>query len=269
MMYSMSQIDLKKFESVAGSLRAEFGGSALLDGTSGLVSGSNVLEGNAAIGPCLNYPTAMEMRDTAKAGMGEGGRKAGAEVFAKGQDVVVRLPANEVLFQAGSAQLTPLMNEVLHGLLRSIRRYGCTVKVEGHTCNMPIHSAAYSSNWELSADRARNVTLYLLRHSGQAPEGFSFMAFAHTRPLVPNTSETNRRRNRRVEIIFHPTKSAKGMKLSAPATLTTPTEAKFTGKGLDAAPIAPSLLPPLPDLAAEFARQKSGVAVSEPSREVQ
>ncbi len=76
------------------------------------------------------------------------------------------------------------------------------ISVEGHTDNIPIASARFISNWELSASRALTVTHELVK--GEKLDGTRFMVVGHadTRPFKPNTSAENRAYNRRVEIII-------------------------------------------------------------------
>ena len=61
---------------------------------------------------------------------------------------------------------------------------------------------SYPSNWELSADRATQVAKSLIRR-GINPAQVSVKGFGEHRALVPNDSEFNRLRNRRVEIHFN------------------------------------------------------------------
>ena len=75
------------------------------------------------------------------------------------------------------------------------------VRIEGHTCDLPIHTARYPSNWELSAQRAINVLTYLVR-KGIDPSRLSAVGYADTRPIVPNIDEEHRRKNRRVDIVI-------------------------------------------------------------------
>jgi len=74
------------------------------------------------------------------------------------------------------------------------------VLIEGHTDNLPIRTAQYPSNWELSAARAARVLRYLVQKGGISPHRLTAVGYADTRPLVPNTTPANRAQNRRVDI---------------------------------------------------------------------
>ncbi len=76
-------------------------------------------------------------------------------------------------------------------------------KIEGHTDNVPIKSARYPSNWELSTARALAV-LHLQTEMGVAPENISAAGFGEFRPKADNKTEEGRRLNRRSEIVMLP-----------------------------------------------------------------
>jgi len=108
----------------------------------------------------------------------------------------------EVLFGSGSAGLTQQGCEVLDGIETVIGAADAPVRIEGHTDDLPIHSEAYPSNWELSTARAVNVLRYLIEERATPPERLSAEGFSDTRPRVPNDSEKNRAKNRRVSFVL-------------------------------------------------------------------
>lgn len=77
--------------------------------------------------------------------------------------------------------------------------------VEGHTDDVPMRSAMYPSNWELSAARATNIVRFLIAN-GLTAELMQATGYAETRPKVPNLDNQgrpipeNRELNRRVVI---------------------------------------------------------------------
>lgn len=104
---------------------------------------------------------------------------------------------NEVLFDFGKWQLRPEALDVLDKVARLASTTQGAVRVEGHTDN--VGSEAY--NKVLSELRAHVVALELARR-GADPKRLRPVGFGETRPVAPNDSEENRRRNRRVEIIL-------------------------------------------------------------------
>lgn len=113
--------------------------------------------------------------------------------------------SHEVLFRPGSTRLSSRDKDLLSriaDLLRDYRLY--RVRLVGHSDTVPIGSNRFSSNWELSAQRALSVLEYLIHHEGLDPERFEVKAYGGQKPRVPNNSPRNRARNRRVEIRMIP-----------------------------------------------------------------
>lgn len=107
-----------------------------------------------------------------------------------------------MFFQIGSADILqeayPLLSEV--GVI--LKNQGFPLRIEGHTCDLPIRNVKYPSNWELSAIRAVNVARFLIERNQMDADLISTAAYGQYRPIVPNESEENRARNRRVDIII-------------------------------------------------------------------
>ena len=108
-----------------------------------------------------------------------------------------------LLFDSGSANLRDQAQPAIAEIARLLGELpGRPVIIEGHTDEVPINTASFHSNWELSSQRAINV-LQALQTSGVAPERMSARAYADTRPL-PSAAERDveqrRASNRRVVI---------------------------------------------------------------------
>lgn len=118
--------------------------------------------------------------------------------------LAVRL-AGPVFFELGSADLTPKAEAWLGTMARTLAEtltLDHTLDVEGHTDDLPIRTAAFPSNWELSAARAGAVLRGLTRQ-GLALSTPRVVGYADSRPLVPNSSPENRVANRRVVLLIH------------------------------------------------------------------
>ncbi len=115
----------------------------------------------------------------------------------------------ELLFPSGSAELSEQgkneleeLAEVLRELLPAIPDdLQWILRVDGHTDRIPITTANFSSNWELSAARALSVVQYL---AGQGiPENrMAAAGFSKFHPIDPADTPEAHRRNRRIEIKF-------------------------------------------------------------------
>jgi uncharacterized repeat protein (TIGR01451 family) len=103
-------------------------------------------------------------------------------------------------FRRGSAYLEEIPIQRVAALSLWIREHpGWNLFIAGHTDSIPISTAEYPSNFELSLARARSV-YQLLRMNG-IPEGrMDYTGYGSRMPLAPNDTEAGRIRNRRVEI---------------------------------------------------------------------
>ena len=84
-----------------------------------------------------------------------------------------------------------------------------SVAIEGHTDNEPIKYSGWKSNWELSSARALAVLHYLTDECKVAPGRLSANGYGEYRPVAPNNSLENMKKNRRVEIVILPSKISK------------------------------------------------------------
>lgn len=78
------------------------------------------------------------------------------------------------------------------------------IVVSGHADDRPMHNDEFDSNWELSVTRAINFMALLLQNESLDPTRFSAKGFGEHKPIVPNTTEENRAKNRRVEVLILP-----------------------------------------------------------------
>lgn len=79
-----------------------------------------------------------------------------------------------------------------------------SLRVEGHTDNVPIHNAEFDSNWELSAARATRIARLLLELNAVPPERLSAAGYAEYHPVASNDTAEGRAENRRVDVVVLP-----------------------------------------------------------------
>ncbi|GAB2563710.1 flagellar motor protein MotD [Dyella jejuensis] len=106
----------------------------------------------------------------------------------------------DILFPSGVATLSPSANQVLSSLGTILAPFANPLRVEGYTDDMPIDTAVYPSNWELSAARAASVARLFAEH-GVDPERLGIVGWGQYRPAADNASEDGRNRNRRVLVV--------------------------------------------------------------------
>lgn len=122
------------------------------------------------------------------------------QVVSNEASVTVRI-SDRILFQSGKADLEGAGKDLISRLLPMLNQPGQILSVEGHTDNIPISTALYPSNWELSASRAATVVRQLI-DLGLPPNRLRAIAYADTKPVSSNASADTRASNRRVELVI-------------------------------------------------------------------
>ncbi len=107
----------------------------------------------------------------------------------------------DILFPSGVATLAPEAVQVLQQLAETLRPFPNSIRVEGHTDNRPISTAAFPSNWELSAARAASV-VHLFTRAGMDPARLAVIGLGENRPAQANSSAEGRNANRRVLLVI-------------------------------------------------------------------
>lgn len=118
-----------------------------------------------------------------------------------GEGLMVRLP-EKVLFSSGSAELESEGKKTIAALAEVLQRFPQRVRIEGYTDDVPVKRSKYSSNWELSAARAISVMRGMVDDHGLPASRFTVAGWGEHKPLVDNSNEENRAKNRRVEIVI-------------------------------------------------------------------
>ncbi|MEE8352422.1 MAG: OmpA family protein [Rhodospirillales bacterium] len=117
----------------------------------------------------------------------------------KGDRIVIRFPG-ATSFVPGGAELADDFSPALLRIASILRATQGQILVSGHTDNLPISTARFRSNRDLSTARAVTVVHFLMEKAAVKPSRITVSGFADSRPLVKNNSLVNRVKNRRVEI---------------------------------------------------------------------
>lgn len=112
---------------------------------------------------------------------------------------------NNITFHSGSADV----NKEGRKVAQEVSAFLVTdpphqVVVSGHADDRPVHHSKYRSNWELSVMRAVNFMQLILDNDKLDPAKFSAKGYGDQHPIVPNTSDSNMAKNRRVEVLILP-----------------------------------------------------------------
>ena len=208
LLLSFSQMDTAKFKELAGSLERAFGVQR--------------------IDPAYQPPVGMKMiaRDFDQA-IVEQAKVDDSEIERRDHDLVERLreitapleaqgfveldPQEDYLvlrllghatFDSGKAEIRSEMLPTLRAIGALVGSSQRDVFVAGHTDNIPMRGGKFRSNLALSVARAASVVDFLLEEQLVRADKIATLGFGEYRPVVPNDSESNRQKNRRVELIL-------------------------------------------------------------------
>src|SRR5690606_19407193 len=223
-MYSISQVNQSKYRVLSETFVQAFNtpGHAASDKTNQSLS--------AAVDSTLNpiqvgepaRSTATSVIDISSNDVGENDSTACDEfaeisdLFAERfgdliSDQLVSVASNElwlqielkdsILFASGRADPSLQAQAIFDEIALILKGYPNSVQVEGYTDNVPIKSALYPSNWELSTARASAI-VKLLALKGVAPTRSSAVGFGEFQPIADNATGEGRAQNRRVVLMI-------------------------------------------------------------------
>lgn len=220
LLFSMSQIDLVKFQSITQSFQSR----AILDFLPSAIPSDSAdpdlddgigKDDGAGDGDDIDADALLdELEEWEKKADALAQLMSGVEDYLEEHDLgdvitanrteegVILVLQDSILFDSAEADILesgmPFLDEV-GDLLKGITN---KVRVEGHTDNRPISTYRYPSNWELSGARAGSVVRYFIEELELAEDRFLIAGYGETRPVVENDSAENWAQNRRVEIVI-------------------------------------------------------------------
>lgn len=110
--------------------------------------------------------------------------------------------SDKLLFQSGSAAVEAKGKEALKVLADVLNKNpDIDILVEGHTDNVPIKTAVYKDNWDLSVARATTITRILTETNSVAAKRVTASGRSQFYPKATNDTAEGRAKNRRTEII--------------------------------------------------------------------
>ena len=199
LMYSASKVSEEKYEQVAQSIAQGFnspGPDAIVE-----IASSESTEEVTVLSPLTNAKAMLDQLIEE--------RDLDGEMTTSFTPTGLKIElSSSSFFGSGSADvkesMVPSLIE-LSEVLQSLPDGDYQVEVEGHTDNVPINTARFPSNWELSSLRAINVA-HIFEDTGIQKDRLSAIAYADTRPEAPNTDVNginipeNQAKNRRVVV---------------------------------------------------------------------
>src|SRR5262245_6669040 len=196
-MYAISSVDAKKLSTVAHALQVAFDDSA--NGRS-LASGQGLLPENGVLLPNQSEQSSEDLRSKVSRELAEELASQRLELIVDRRGVTLSIPEAGA-FAIGRDELSETAQDLVGRVANTLGGFGNSVRVEGHTDDVPIHNLRFASNWDLSAARASRVVEFLIAR-GLGPERLSATGLAEFHPRVPNTSPENRASNRRIDLVI-------------------------------------------------------------------
>lgn len=158
--------------------------------------------------PATTLPTALPGQqslgtiqaqiDQALAAKGLGATATTAETA---QGLVIQILSDHVFYASDIASLNGTGNEVVDTVASVLSADTNDIEVEGFTDTAPIYGGPYTSNMQLSAERAVNVAVRLYSVDGISQSRLAVVGNGPNDPVVPNSSPANMAQNRRVDIV--------------------------------------------------------------------
>ena len=245
LLFSMATMDAAKFEEVAASFSSAF--SVFSGGEMALGQGALIGDGVSQLNELSSYITSMglaqsgEDSDSEETAVGEMEQEELMEAAEEAQleasaelaeqiekaleqgeiDNMVSLNytsqfvqltiQGSILFDSGKTDIKEDAIPVIDKVGQILETYaGGTIEIEGHTDNVPMSSGGkYANNDELSSGRALSIFYYLCEHTSLDPSNLVHTGRGEYDPIVDNSTDEGRARNRRVEIkIYNPLSSS-------------------------------------------------------------
>lgn len=148
----------------------------------------------------LSKPTADRIREVVKNQLAQRKLPEGVITVRPSTDGLVISLREAGFFASGSAEIQPDALTLLRAIAAALPQQA--MRVEGHTDNIPIHTAQFATNWELSTARAATITRLLITQQAVEPQMISAAGYAEFRPVANNDTEQGRLQNRRVDIVL-------------------------------------------------------------------
>jgi chemotaxis protein MotB len=191
-MYAVSNVDSSKLVPAASSIQMAFEGRRSHNVP--MPEGGSVVP-PVPVDPLVPVQQALRMHldDALSAGR--------LELIRDSRGLVVSLPESAT-FPPASTDVTDGARELIARVAAIVQASGHPMRIEGHTDNVPIRTARFRSNWELSTARASTVIAFLIETLAYDPTQLSAAGYGEFHPRAPNDSAENRARNRRVDIVI-------------------------------------------------------------------
>lgn len=205
LLYSYSSVDAQKFQQISSALQRVFNGK-----NSNQILDFNMNNGEVPVVGSQNESNGknIDASENVKATYEKLQKQVKDEKLDKYLKIKVDSRGyifeikDKILFETGKADLKPDSIPVLDFITKYIEKIPNEIIIEGHTDNVPISNYKYKDNIDLSSDRANNVTRFFINNKKVDPKRIRPMGLGEYHPIVPNNSDSNRAKNRRVNVLI-------------------------------------------------------------------
>ncbi|ABZ84077.1 flagellar motor protein motb, putative [Heliomicrobium modesticaldum Ice1] len=241
-MFAVSQVDTKKFEALKKAMESVFkGGSGIMANPTPLdTEGASDAPPDMSVMESLKETRDLqEIKNRVDRYIEEKGLEKQVEtnLVREGLQISFR---DAALFDSGKADLKREALPALDLIADTLHNLSNEVRIAGHTDNLPISTAEFPSNWDLSAKRALNVMKYILNDKRNNPVKFTAVGYGEYHPKATNDTPEGRAQNRRVEVMIIRQYPMPGQK-ATPAVVKPVPEPLAPQGNADAMPPAPVL----------------------------
>ena len=196
-MYAVSNVDSSKLVPAASSLQMAFAGA----GADARREHNVPMPEGGSVVPPLPVDPLVPVQQALRLQLDDALTSGRLELIRDSRGLVVSLPESAT-FPPASTDVTDGARELIARVAAIVQASGHPMRIEGHTDNVPIRTAKFRSNWELSTARASTVIAFLIETLAYDPAHLSAAGYGEFHPRVPNDSAGNRARNRRVDIVI-------------------------------------------------------------------
>ena len=189
-LYAVSNLDAKKYQKVISAMGSVFG------------SGSKVINVMPASNANSVIPThEVNLKSELQKLIDKYHYNNSIKLEQNRRGIVIHI-LDDILFPSGSAVINKSSLQILDSIATILKELPNDIRVEGHTDNVPIHTAKFPSNWHLSVARALNTAYYLINTEGLVAGKVSIVGYSEYKPIASNDTPEGRAINRRVDIVI-------------------------------------------------------------------
>lgn len=207
-MFSMSAVDIDKYEKLKNSLATGFGAvnEGKVDTAQGVVVPAAQVGGTAEGFSDFQLAEKQvdkltELKEHMNSNLTKQGLGGSVSFVIDQRGLTVKLVGTQAYFLPDSPVLQGQTLRILAAIAPVIAPITEEIAVEGHAANLPSGYAGYASTWEMSGARAIAVLRNLIEQGGVADKRIGAVAYGSARQVNNDITEAEHEENRRVDVV--------------------------------------------------------------------